>query len=273
MTEVRTEAQAIEERLLEALTTIRACWGAMLPKAAPVQRIGGGSRSTRITLADDDSRGGDIDPTTRLVSLRREAMDLLNSWSRVVMEDRPVERALPDGRDVLAMVAFLETHARWMSGHEAGRDCADEVTVLARTIRAVVLPPRRDTMLLGACPLEVLDEETGVMARCTGKVRYREDHRDAAGEAMPTCSGCGVEAVVAWWEERMFDDVELRVSLTDEEVVAFIHRAFGQVIQQATVRQWVRRGWLVPSGERDGRRTFDRAAVVFALDRKQRVGS
>lgn len=64
----------------------------------------------------------------------------------------------------------------------------------------------------------------------------------------------------------MFTDEELKVTLTDEEVVVFVHRAYGKVIKQSTVRQWVKRKIIAPSGVVDGKRVFDRHALVWALD-------
>lgn len=70
----------------------------------------------------------------------------------------------------------------------------------------------------------------------------------------------------------MYDDPELRRWLTDSDVVTFMHRTYGEVIAQATVRQWVKRGVLQPSGETtdDGRRLFARDAVVYAIDLHKR---
>ena len=119
-----TETQRIEDRIVTALATIRREWDHMLPTAAPAQRIGGGSRSAQITADDHADTDRDVDPATRLVSLRREVRDVLNGWSRVVMEDRPVTKALPDGLSVPSMATFLERHARWVSGgdsHRAGK--------------------------------------------------------------------------------------------------------------------------------------------------------
>ena len=76
--------------------------------------------------------------------------------------------------------------------------------------------------------------------------------------------------MASWWERQMFDDAELKVTLTDAEVVTFVHRAYGKVITQATVRQWVKRKVIQPSDTVDGRRVFDRHALVWALDLKER---
>lgn len=269
--EPMTETQALEQRITDALVTIRREWPHMMPVGAP-PRSPGGAASTRITADDHADSGADIDPATRLVSLRREVVDCLNGWSRVVMEDRPVTKALPDGHSAVSMTEFLQRHAQWMSGHEAAEDVSDEVADLARKVKAHTQPQRREWMSLGSCPLEIEDEtEHGLaMVVCSGQVRAWPRTTDEDGQVMARCRRCGVEAVAPWWEARMFDDAELKVQLTDAEVVTFVHRAYGKVITQATVRQWIRRKVIQPSGEVEGKRVFDRHALVWALDLKER---
>lgn len=273
MIEHVTETQRIEDRIVTALTTIRREWDHMLPTTAPAQRIGGGSRSAQITADDHADTDRDIDPATRLVSLRREVRDVLNGWSRVIMEDRPVTKALPDGLSVLSMATFLERHARWVSGHEAAQDMADELEALARRVHAVTQPQRREWINLGTCPEEIEapdDDGALTIQTCGGQVRAWPRAEDRDGEVMARCRRCGQEAVTSWWERRMFDDPELRVMLTDAEVVTFVHRLYGKVITQGTVRQWVKRGVIEASGTIDGRRVFHRDTLVWALDRKEK---
>lgn len=267
-----TETQALEDRITRALVTIRREWPHMLPTGPAPIRYGVG-RQAQITADDHAETGADIDAGTRLVSLRREVTDTLNGWSRLAMEDRPVTKALPDGSSAVSMATFLERHAQWMSGHEAAEDMAGEVEALARTVKAHTQPQRREWMSLGSCPLEIeADTDDGLaMVTCRGQVRAWPRAEDRDGEVMARCRRCGEEAVTSWWEARMFDDPELKVLLTAEEVVGFVHRAYGRVIQAATVRQWDKRGAIEPAGHDDkGRRLYAREALVWALDLKER---
>lgn len=275
-----TETQHLEQRITEALVTIRREWPA-LRLGPPSSSPGGGAKSAQIT-ADDHKRGEwhvlgdnvvDVDAMTRCSALRRTVTDVLNGWSRVVIEDRPVESALPDGRSAVSMCAFLERHAQWMSGHQAAEDMADEVAGLAQGVTRFTQPQRREWINLGTCPLEVeADTDDGLaMVVCAGQVRAWPRETDADGQVMARCRRCGIEAVTSWWESRMFDDAELKVMLTAEEVVTFVHRAYGKVIKSVTVRQWDKRGVIEPAGHDDkGRRLYAREALVWALDLKER---
>lgn len=274
MTETTTHD--LEAVMHTALAGIASHWAAMM-----VPTSGGGQGASRgpttITAgpepdaddplgvrveADHADTEADIDRATRVVSLRRLTTDVLNGWSRVVMEDRPVTTALPDGSSATSMAAFLDRHAQWMSGHDAAQDCADELADLNRRITALVTPRRREWMNLGSCPLKGEDG-----AACGGRVRAWPRAEDRDGETMARCRTCGTEAVATWWESQMFDDAELKVWLTDADLVTFVHTTFGKVVTEATIRQWVKRKVLSASGSDDkGRRLFHREAVVFALD-------
>ena len=270
-----TDLHTLETTMLDSLAAITTQWDAMLE---PTTSGGtGGSQSARITADDHADTEADIDRTTRIVSLRRFTVDVLNGWSRVVMEDRPVTSALPDGSSAPSMVEFLQGHAQWMSGHDAAQDCADELTDVAKRITALVRPQRREWMALGSCPVEQeFDAEKGPEV-CGGQVRAFPRAEDREGEVMATCRRCGTEAVASWWERQMFTDPELRQWLTDAELVPFLHSTFGIVVKEATIRQWVKREVLRPSGKDDhGRRLFNREAVVYAMHRREqreRVGS
>lgn len=290
-----TESQHLEQRITQALVTIRREWPAMMPTGPSVVRLSmGGSTGAAGIVGDstapwlddlgrphwrtDHARGGgDVDPTTALISLRRDVVEVLNGWCRVVIEDRPVTKALPrDGMDVFALVEFLERHAAWMSGHEAAYDCADEVAMLARQVEGVASPRVRDWVSLGSCPLEVEAETDDGLAMvvCGGQVRARPKPGDRDGEVDCRCDRCGMEAVSRWWEARMFDDSELSRLLTYDGVALAAHRVLGRPVQRATVKMWAKRGIIKPLTMRDekGRTLFAREAVVRAIHKWAGLG-
>jgi hypothetical protein len=268
----RTETQRISDDIATAMRNLRRDWPHMLPRGGNVVAPGWES-NTGVRLDDHDPRESDTRRIDRIMSQRRFAQDQLNGWCRVVMEDRPIRNpsTLPLGTNVPDMATFLERHAEWMSGHEAAQDCRDELVEQAHACHLIASPPRRESMSIGTCPLEQPDAE-GNATQCGGDVRCRLNEDDRDGEAYAACNRCGEVAVASWWESNMFDDPETRRWLTDADVVTLIHRIYGEVVQQATVRQWVKRGVLVPSSltTTDGRRLFDRDAVVYAIDLHKR---
>jgi hypothetical protein len=164
-----------EDSVKDSLALLALHWDALLASATPSGVVMGhrtGARSSRgipkhdpetdplgVMVKDDhDETEADMDRQTRVVSLRRFATDVLNGWSRVVMEDRPVTSELPDGRDVPSMAAFLLRHAEWISWHDAGEDCARELRRVARKVSAITAPPPpRQWMPIGECPVTVAD--------------------------------------------------------------------------------------------------------------------
>lgn len=256
----------IEEATLAALADIRRHWSQM--------RTTKGAASGRASA--DPVNGLD-----RLISARYDVQIVLNGWCRLIMEDRPVTKALPRGDDVPDMVAFLERHARWMSGHEAAEDMMVEIQDRAKIVKGFAVPERREWMSIGSCPLEVPTEDGGVRA-CGGQVRAwpegiaKVDERGqiVTEERSPTCQGCGTEAVVAWWERTMFPEAgESHALVTATELTTVLHATMGRVVKPSTLRQWIRRGWIEHSGQDEqGRTLYDRGAVVYALTRRERAG-
>lgn len=275
--EARTETQKLEDAIAEASATIRADWPRMI--APGNTQAPGRVNPSGVTLDDHDPRETDTRRIDRIMSHRRYAMDVLNGWCRVVMEDRPITnpKSLPLGTDVPGMCRFIETHAEWLSWNEAGDDIRTELESLAKKVHAIVSPAVKEWVNLGSCPLEVETADSGiepVMETCNGQVRAWPRAEDRDGEVMARCRRCGVEAVTSWWESEMFKDGELKVLLTAEEVVTFVHRAFGKVIEPSTVRQWDSRKVIV-AAERDskGRKVYHRDALVWALAARERASS
>lgn len=256
--EHRTETQQLEDAIIRACRGIREHWGDMLPAEPSGFRAGGGSRSAGILsarpepdgyranghpywLADNSPSGADVDAATRLASLRQWVTEMLNSWSRLVWEERPVKasKALPNGSDVIDMCRFLERQAQWLSGHMAAPDARDELEDIAAKVLAVADPFRREWLRLGDCPFILLDHE-GQGAFCTGIVRERigSDEDEAA------CTVCKQVGPREWWEDVMGKVVKDIVRAP--EMARILSDRLKVNVTERTVRNWARDGRIAP---------------------------
>lgn len=288
-----TDAQRLEDSITRSLRGIRDRWPYMWGHytrrssgsiAAPTSRSAGVSAPDQTPhLAGTDTlpnRGPAIDADVpvidRIASLRREITEALNTLAREVVEDRGIVKVITrwggrehpvNGRDALDLIAFLLPHAEWLSTMSGDPDyTAALLRAYAAKVRAVTEPAKRDSINLGPCPLEI-PGDLDVLSPCGGTVRARNVGSERDGEASAACDNCGEIAVWSWWEKRMYPDPELKTTMTAPEVVTFLHRAYGVSIEPSTVRQWVKRRRLDPSGTDDqGRSLFAREAVIFAYE-------
>lgn len=263
MSLAETEAQIIAD-----LTVIRDLWDRMLPtiQAIPLGQIGGGSSRSSTDDGKHNSDGNaDVDNLDIVISDRGDITAVLQGWCRVVVEDFDVTTVIPHGHDVHGMCVFLERWARHMTGHEACDDMAAELHDAARKVLHYAKPKRKDWLGIGICPIR--DDET--RTPCGGNVRAYPDQD--AGESWARCDSCNTRAVVSWWEHEIFGS-EASTLIPAAELVSFVHHQFGKIVGESTIRQWVKRGWIEPSGkDQDGRTLFDKGAVAYALQRRQAV--
>lgn len=294
-----TETQRLEDRIVTALATIRREWDHMLPTAAPAQRLGGGSRSAQITADDHADTDRDIDPATRLVSLRREVTTELQQWCRLVIEDRPITATAVDGMNVPRMCVFLETHARWLSGHRDAHEAADRIAGcapgceakeivsthdcrgLVHHVRRWSPPPVTDRprppspRLIGTCPLEWEDTDHDgrlVMRACEGRVLayptglLDPTRAEQAAMRLPTCERCGTEAHVDWWYAQMYGDHGVSHLVTVHELIAVIAVRLDWIVSRDRIRKWQQRGKIATEGkDAKGRTLYRHDDVVRAV--------
>ena len=253
-------AQQIEGRLISALATIRDLWDEMMeaPARRPGTKGGGGA-----TLDDHAESDADTPRLIRIVDVRHQVTATLNGWCRVTIEDHDVEHHIPSGHDVKGMCVFLARWAPRMAEHDAAADLLEEVSAARRKVERIARPQRPAGLRLGACPLKWQNPETADDQPCPGRLHASDD-------GWIRCDKCGTLAVAAWWEEQTFGK-EGAPMMTADQLVSWLHRQYGMVVQPATVRQWVKRGDLVRSGTDDGGRSlYDRWAVETCLQRRQR---
>ena len=240
----RTETQRLADDIAHQASIIRREWDHVLDSTAPARRPGSASKSNTITLDDNDPSTADLDAPTRLMHMRRNVTDVLNSWVRAVMEDRPVTNpeSLPLGTDTVAMAGFLERQADWISGQEYGPDCLDELREARWQIQAYTDPYKREWHRLGGCPLIVTDDDEKPATRfCRGTVRIKIGVTDDDA----TCTGCGQTAPVEWWEATMnanLDTGHVRAPRLAQILSTRLHIH----VDERTIRRWAKTGKITP---------------------------
>lgn len=210
----------IEADLTHALANLRTNWPALLEQAATT---GGTPSADEVTSLD------------RRISLVYEVHLCLNGWARVIVEDRPVTKVMPDGRDTIGLIEFIDRHARWFSGHEAARDALDEITDWAGKVQAVVAPKVREWVYLGDCPFVVGDEAAEWF--CAGRVRVRIGDAETA-----SCSDCEQEGVVDWWEVVLGIETLPAEPVTAAVIAELLHDRLHMKVSHRTVLNWAKAG-------------------------------
>ena len=260
------QASAVENWLRADLATIADLWDDMLTTAAASGggNITPGGAGDGGTLLDDDADDDSDTPRfIRVIDTRSTIATTLNGWCRIIIEDHNVQLAIPDGHDAPAMARFLSRWAAQLADHEAADVASAEISTAASTVRRYAQPQGRASLHLGTCPLTWQDPEDASDKPCPGILRAHDD-------GWIICSGCGTKAVASWWEDRVFGEDGAPL-MTAAQVVSWLHRHYGMVVQPVTVRQWVARGDLARSGtDDDGRSLYDRAAIEVCLQRRTR---
>lgn len=148
----------IEHALESACADIRHGWDDMLgglksPSLQP-SYSGGGSRTSNDRREDNSHYDDDVDRTDVIISLRIEICDALASWCKVIVTDLAPYGVVPLRSDAKAMCRFIEDNARMMSGHVQAELAVDELRRYAEKVDRLLNPSRRETVLIGRCPVE-----------------------------------------------------------------------------------------------------------------------
>ena len=192
-----------------------------------------------------------------VLDARAEAHRDLMYWTRFLLDEvrdvngDPIQHG-PNAVEVEVLVPFIATWVDWLIANHP--DDADNLAA----------PFRPEWVPLGKCPLDV-DSPDGPVP-CGGQVRARPGEDGQMAEA--TCRGCGVNAVVTWWERVLLPEASRLV--TAAELPELIRREFGKVVKEPTVRKWIERHVIEAAGTDDkGRTLYDKGAVAYALARRE----
>ena len=206
-----------------------------------------------------------------VLDVRAEAHRDLMYWTRFLLDEvkdvngDPIQHG-PLTIEPAALVPFIATWVDWLitNAPDDADNLAAEAAKHSRELRQLAAPQRPEWVSLGACPLDV-DSPDGPTP-CGGQVRAMPGEDGQMAEA--TCRGCGVNAVVTWWERVLMPEASRLV--TASELPEFVRHQFGKVIKDATVRKWIERHVIEAAGaDEKGRTLYDKGAVAYALARRE----
>ena len=166
------------------LRLIRTSWEDMLPQGP---RTGSG----------EPVKGSKEPPPPvpiAVVSLRREACEVLASWCRLVIDEavdveghRMTVRL--DGSDAHAMAGWLLTWADWLGGHDAGKGADDELGNVARQCESIAKQLRTRRFRVGRC-IEHGTSDLGERVPCPGWLMATLSSED---DLLPSSLRCTVD--------------------------------------------------------------------------------
>lgn len=170
--------------------------------------------------------------------------DLLDDWRTI------------DAVDVPRTCRFLTEHADTLAEWDRGARLDNELHFHAQDARTLAWP-RIQHQALGPCPVDVDG------AACGRLVRVKP------GTDGATCPACKTSQPIDWWFERIVGRPDLAEHVTGQQLVIVAAFTLGVVVQESTLRQWVRRRHLTQVGvDKAGRALFDRAVALEVVRRR-----
>jgi hypothetical protein len=198
-----------------------------------------------------------------ILDTRSKCRATLAKWVRFVIDGRDLHTEHLSLFDVPGMVEMLIRHVDWLGLEDEGSKALEQLKMSAHDLTKIAVPERRDWMKLGPCPIvfEIQATEDGqdftVPVPCMGTVR-------AYAGCDPYCDYCLTEGVVQWWERQMFGDQDPLKAITAPELVLAIHREYGRLYSEITIRTWENRGAITSVGKNAaGRNLYNRVAVLL----------
>lgn len=173
------------------------------------------------------TRDPGINLDTSVVQVRGQLLACVQSWSRVVAEDREVTPPRPAAT---TCCAFLLRHLDWTLQQLWVDEFASEINGLVRQAHARIVPPR-PMQFAGGCD-QLLDDA----APCPGNVLVDPERRTA------TCDRCGVRTDAEAHWARVFAAVDDDWLATATEASRLLALRDGIDLRPERIRQWASRG-------------------------------
>ena len=252
----RTQTQILADDLQQAMRNLRRDWPHMI-RPGDTQSPGWASRngaglddhSFEGVLARTGAPDHDMRRIDRTISLRTYTVGLLNSWARLIVEDRGVTQPSPTASTPSDSPSSSNATPTGSQGMRRRRNAGTSSSTSPTAATSSRSPPSGSRMSLGACPLEIPGEQD-VLKVCGGDVRVQDRRRTTTSTARcgPRATGAGKCRRSVWWAERMFLDGEGSPLVTIGELVAVIAYRLEVVVTHDQIRQWKHRGKIESAG-------------------------
>jgi hypothetical protein len=210
-------------------TMERDAWKAAQLYAALGQALAGGGRA-------DSGPGGSstgVDLNDAAVEARGTIRATLVGLCRMIAEERGI--GLPEDR-VVAMAAYVSTHARWLAAHAAADEHARDLRDVATDGRSwrVAYAVAGDRTLIGLCNRPQTAED-GDPVPCGTRLYVRE------GADWVTCDGCGAEGTVRWWRWELCAAADALEVVDAYEAASLLSWRWARPVDPGLVRKWGQR--------------------------------
>jgi hypothetical protein len=198
-----------------------------------------------------------------VIDARANCRATLAYWVVFVIQGQDLHTEHLTRFDVPGMVEMLTRHVDWLGSTARGEEALEQLRLSAHELTRIAVPEDRDWMPLGPCPLvfEIAATEDGqaftLPVPCLGTIR-------AYPSCDPYCDACLTSGIVQWWERQMFGDLEPLKAITAPELVLAIHREYGRLYSEITIRTWERRKLIRSVGkDTGGRNLYNRVDVLL----------
>jgi hypothetical protein len=147
---------------------------------------GGGTTQLRLKIS---GRLPGLPFNARAAETRTEILDVLESWSAMLADER---RVTPPRRGVVDLAEFLRRHLDWLAAHPAAAEATEEMARLVRTARQVVDPVRVRRVPIGTC----------VERDCGGQLHAVMTINESSA---PAQINCDVDSRHSWSEHQWYE--------------------------------------------------------------------
>lgn len=172
----------------------------------------------------------------------------------------------------VAAASLLLDHVTWYRQRREAEEFHSEILWARSQLLNAIDSHRRLWFPIGQCPLEI-DTEDGGRRRCTGTVRAWPTPAgmtlaEQVKTRRPSCSECGHEESVEWWQSHIIGHPEASPLVTITDLIGIIAFELHWTVTHDQVRQWKARQKIRAEGRDAKGRTLYRHRDVIAAIRE-----